>query len=111
MNRKDIDTAREVLVPIKPYFKGGYRLEYDGKYITLFGKDGRHEGFRYSEEEPVWYEEMVLVALVCEVRMATPAIKEVTESGIIIDLFSNSMHQRKEGKYPPEESKSWSRGV
>ena len=104
-------TEKEVLVPIKPYFKGDYRIEYDGKYICLFGKDARNEGFVYSEEEPIWYEERVLVPIVCEIRNANPVIKEVTEKEIIIDLFSNPMHQRKEEKFSPEESKSWSRDI
>src|SRR6056297_2676773 len=75
-----------IRIPIEPHFQGGYRLEYDGKYITLFGEDNIYEGFRFSDDEPVWYEEMVLISCVLEVRNATPIIKEVTDSVIVIDL-------------------------
>ena len=75
-----------IRIPIEPHFAGDYRLEYDGKYITLFGKDNRYEGFRFSEDQPIWYEEMVLISCVLEVRKATPTIKEVTDTEIVVDL-------------------------
>ncbi len=73
-------------IPIEPHFAGDYRLEYDSKYITLFGKDNRYEGFRFSDEQPIWYEEMVLISCVLEVRKATPTIKKVTDKYITVDL-------------------------
>jgi len=45
-----------ISVPIEQHFAGGYRLEYDGKYITLFGKDNRHEQFRFSDDQEIFYE-------------------------------------------------------
>ena len=63
---------------------GEYRLEYDGKYISLFGLDTRYEGFRFSDEEPIWYEEQVLIPIVEEIRNARPEITETTESYILI---------------------------
>ena len=75
-----------IRIPIEPHFAGDYRLEYDGKYITLFGKDNRYEGFRFSDDQPIWYEEMVLIGCVLEVRKATPTINEVTDTEIIVDL-------------------------
>ena len=75
-----------IRIPIQPHFAGGYRLEYDGKYITLFGEDNRYEGFRFSDDHPIWYEEMVLISCVLEVRGATPTIKEVTDTEIVVDL-------------------------
>ena len=75
-----------IRIPIEPHFAGDYTLEYDGKYITLFGKDNRYEGFRFSDDQPIWYEEMVLIGCVLEVRKATPTIKEVTDTEIMVDL-------------------------
>jgi hypothetical protein len=73
-------------IPIEPHFAGDYRLEYDGKYITLFGRDKNYEGFRFSDDQEVWYEEMVLISCVLEVRNTTPTIKEVTDTEIVVDL-------------------------
>ena len=73
-------------IPIEPHFAGDYRLEYDSKYITLFGKDNRFEGFKFLDDQEVWYEEMVLIGCVLEVRKATPIIKEVTDKYITVDL-------------------------
>jgi hypothetical protein len=73
-------------IPIKSHFAGDYRLEYDSKYITLFGKDNRYEGVMFSGDEQAWYEEMVLISCVLEVRKATPIIKEVTDKYITVDL-------------------------
>jgi hypothetical protein len=75
-----------IRIPIEEHFAGDYRLEYDSKYITLFGKDRNYEGFRFSDDQPIWHEEMVLISCVLEVRNATPTIKEVTDTEIIVDL-------------------------
>lgn len=75
-----------IRIPIEPYFAGDYRLEYDGKHITLLGKDNRYEGFRFTDDQEVWYEEMVLISCVLEVSKATPAIKEVTDKEIVVSL-------------------------
>ncbi len=87
MNEVNNDSLHNVIrIPIEPHFAGDYRLEYDSKYITLFGKDNRYEGFRFSDDQPTWYEEMVLIGCVLEVRKATPTIKEVTDTEIVVDL-------------------------
>jgi len=87
MNEVNNDSLHNVIrIPIKPHFAGDYRLEYDGKYIALYGKDNRYEGFRFSDEQPIWYDEMVLIGCVLEVRKATPTIKEVTDTEIVVDL-------------------------
>ena len=75
-----------IRIPIEPHFAGDYRLEYDSKYITLFGKDRNYKGFRFSDDEPIWYEEMVLISCVLEVRNANPTIKKVTDTQIDVDL-------------------------
>ena len=80
------DLGAVIRIPIETHFAGGYRLEYDSKYITLFGKDKNYEGFRFSDDQPIWYEEMVLISCVLEVRNATPTIKEVTDTEIVVDL-------------------------
>jgi hypothetical protein len=76
---------KEVRLPILPHYAGDYRLEYDGKYITLFGADNRYKGFNMNKNDDVWYEEMVLVPCVIEARNARPKIKEVTETEIVIN--------------------------
>lgn len=61
---------------------GSYRLEYDGKYITLFGRDKEYPVFNImggGEQCPDEYEEMVLLPVVEEIRNATPEI--VAEDG------------------------------
>jgi hypothetical protein len=73
-------------IPIEPHFAGDYRLEYDSKYITLFGKDNRYEGFIFTDDQDIWYEEMVLISCVLEVRKSTPTIKEITDKYITVDL-------------------------
>lgn len=75
-----------IKLPILDYYVGDYRLEYDGKYITLFGKDKNYEGFNFHKDDPVWYEEMVLISCVMEVRNAHPKIIRVTDTEIIIEL-------------------------
>jgi hypothetical protein len=75
-----------VKVPIKEYYAGGYRLEYDGKYITLFGKEKTYPGFKFYEDDEDWFEEMVLISCVAEIRHASPEIIEVTDKEIIIKL-------------------------
>ena len=74
-----------VKIQILPNYNGNYRLEYDGKYITLFGEDKNYKGFVYGEGKE-WFEEMVLVPVVAECRNATPEIKEVTDKHIIVAL-------------------------
>lgn len=54
---------KEVRVHIKQHFAGGYRLEYDGKYITLLGKDNRDLVNAYADSTPAEYEERVLTPL------------------------------------------------
>jgi hypothetical protein len=73
-------------IPIEPHFAGDYRLEYDSKYITLYGKDNRYESNSYCQPEPPEYEKMVLISCVLEVRKATPTITEVTDKYITVDL-------------------------
>lgn len=38
-------------VPIESYYAGNYRLEYDGKYITLLGRDKNYKCFSFSEDK------------------------------------------------------------
>ena len=83
VNIKDIE---RIHIPIKDHYAGGYRLEYDSKYITLFGKDRRYKGFKFNESDEDWYEEMVLIPCVEEVRNASPFIESVTDKEIVIKL-------------------------
>lgn len=79
-----------VKIPMKYYYAGDYRLEYDGKYITLFGRHRAYKGFKFSEDQEDWYEEMVLVPLVAECRRCLPTIEEITTNEIIVALNTYS---------------------
>lgn len=68
-------------IPILPNYGEGYRLEYDGKYITLYGKDKRYK-CTFGDD----YEEMVLIPIVEEIRNAAPEIIEINENYITIYL-------------------------
>lgn len=72
----------------KEEWAGDYRLEYDGKYITLLGKDKRYKQFKFDQGEPDSYDEMVLLSVVKEVRNAKPSIVKQTEDNIYISLQS-----------------------
>ena len=64
-------------IPIEPHFAGGYRLEYDSKYVVLFGRDRRYKAYALGKIEGDFnYEEMILDSLVAEVRNANPKIKK-----------------------------------
>lgn len=75
---------KEIIVPIEPHFAGNYRIEYDGKYTTLFGRDRRYKGLKFNDDDDDWFEEMVLIPVVFEARNADPEIREVTQSEIFI---------------------------
>jgi hypothetical protein len=53
--------TRVIRIPILDFYAGGYRLEYDGKYITLFGRDKNYKGFKFNDADEDWFEEMVLI--------------------------------------------------
>lgn len=82
----DLHKADVIRIPIEPHFAGGYRLEYDGKYITLFGRDKNYTGFKFSEEQEDWYEEMVLIPVVVERRSICPEIISVDEQWISVRM-------------------------
>lgn len=75
-----------IRIPIEPHFAGGYRLEYDGKYVTLFGRDKNYAGFKFSEEQEDWFEEMVLISCVVERRNISPKIILVTDRFIYVEM-------------------------
>jgi hypothetical protein len=78
---QQLNIADVIRIPILSYYGGGYRLEYDGKYITLFGKDKNYKCM-FGDE----YEEMVLIPIVEEIRNAEPEITEITNTEIIVSL-------------------------
>lgn len=77
---------KTVSVKIEPHFAGDYRLEYDGKYITLFGKDNRYDMEGLMGCPKGTYDEMVLIPIVEEIRHANPEIQSFNENEIIINL-------------------------
>ncbi len=77
---------RIIQIPIEPHFAGDYRLEYDGKYVTLLGKDNRYDLEGIFGAPKGTYDEMVLVPVVVEARGISPEIIEINETSIIISL-------------------------
>lgn len=80
---------KTIEVEIEPHFAGDYRLEYCGKYISLYGRDRNFKQFQFHPvSNPVdeMFEEMILIPVVIEVRNANPQIIEITSDKIIIDL-------------------------
>lgn len=75
-----------ITIVIKEHWAGNYRIEYDGKYITLYGKDKNYKVFNFNENDKEDYEEMILVPIVEEVRNVEPKIVRVTDKEIIISL-------------------------
>lgn len=77
----------EIKVQVEPHWLPPYRLEYDGKYITLFGKDKNYPIPDYfNSGENMGFEEMVLVPCVEEVRKARPIIKSFDDNEVVIEL-------------------------
>ncbi|WP_209328928.1 hypothetical protein [Lunatimonas salinarum] len=85
-NEQAFCLTRVIRLPIFDYFAGGYRLVYDGKYITLYGRDKNYKGFKVNDKHEDWFEEMVLIPVVMEIRNANPQIIEVTDTEIVFDL-------------------------
>lgn len=84
---EELNLGNVIHIPIEPHFAGDYRLEYDSKYVVLFGKDKRYKAYAFGKLEGDFnYEEMILDSLVAEVRNANPKIKKVTDKHIEIDL-------------------------
>ena len=79
--KPQLTIPRVIRIPILSSYDGGYRLEYDGKYITLYGKDKNYKCM-FGDD----YEEMVLIPIVEEIRNAEPEIIETTDSEIVVSL-------------------------
>ena len=79
--KSQLTTPRVIRIPILSNYGGGYRLEYDGKYITLYGKDKDYKCI-FGDD----YEEMVLIPIVEEIRNAEPEITEITDTEIVVLL-------------------------
>ena len=79
--KPQLTIPRVIRIPILSNYGGGYRLEYDGKYITLYGKD---KGYKCMFGDD--YEEMVLIPVVEEIRNAEPEIIETTDMEIVVSL-------------------------
>jgi hypothetical protein len=80
-----IGTIRRI--KIEPYFAGEYRLEYDGKYVSLFGKNKDYDLSGLFGAPEGTYDEGVLVPVVAEIRNANPKIIEVTDTEIVVSLI------------------------
>lgn len=88
------DQNRRVRVPILENYCAPYKLEYDGKYVTLLGGDKNYRRQTYGSTESDQFEEMVLVPVVAEIRNAEPVISEITGEYIYIDLFDLKLQEK-----------------
>jgi len=79
--KPQLTIPRVIRIPILSNYGGGYRLEYDSKYITLYGKDKNYKCM-FGDG----YEEMVLIPVVVEIRNAEPEIIETTDTEIVVSL-------------------------
>jgi len=76
-----------IRIPIEPHFAGKYRIEYDGKYVSLYGLDNRYDMAGLYGAPEGTFDEMVLIPVVAEVRNASPEIVSVTDDFVEIRLF------------------------
>ena len=79
----------QIKIKIEPHFAGDYELKYDGKYLTLFGKDKTYPIWPMGKGNTYFssgYEVMVLIPVVIEQRGIAPEIIEVTDEFITIEL-------------------------
>lgn len=70
----------------EPNWIGGFRIEYDGKYIALFGKDREYPGWGYGDQNEVWYEEMCFGGAFAEGRNLSPEIVKETDEFVYINI-------------------------
>ena len=64
--------VHKIIIPRESHWMEPFRIEYDGKYITLFGKDANYQVPDYGGHGQIEYEEMVLVPVVEEIRNIMP---------------------------------------
>ena len=81
-----MDNEDIILINIEPHFAGDYRLEYDGKYITLYGLDSNYKSPCYGRPNEYYLEEMVLHPCIFEGRGLKPKILTVTDEYITVKL-------------------------
>ncbi len=77
-------------IRIEPHFAGNYRIEYDGKYVSLYGLDNRYDMAGLFGTPEGTFDEMVLIPVAMEVRDASPVIRAVTEKFIEIEIFNKN---------------------
>lgn len=83
MNQPDI-----IKHEIKSHYKGSYRIEYDGKYVELYGLNSNHELMCYGSLEDTYYDETRL-AFITECRRCNPEIIKIDSNYIYIRLNIN----------------------
>jgi hypothetical protein len=73
-----------ILIKREDNWEEPFRIEYDGKYITLFGRDKNYVVPDYRGHGQIEYEEMVLVPVVEEIRNIIPQSAECDAHSILI---------------------------
>lgn len=78
---------KKLRVKIKPNWLPPFRIEYDGKYVTLFGRDKNFpETMFHNPGDPIEYHTMVLVPVLIEIRNVNPKIIGETKEELLISL-------------------------
>ena len=73
-------------IPRESNWLGNFRIEYDGKYIGLMGKDKNYPCWFVPDDQPAEYEEMCFGGSFAEGRNLSPEITEVTDKYIYINI-------------------------
>jgi hypothetical protein len=103
----------ELKIKIESNWNGNYHLQYDGKYITLWGYDKNqpiNQVINHGGEDE--YEPVILVPVVLEIQNACPEIIKMDEGYIYIDTdggdVSDEQIQEAMGDMnTPEAIKEW----
>jgi hypothetical protein len=74
----------KILLKREENWEEPFRIEYDGKYITLFGKDKNYVVPDYGGHGQIEYEQMVLVPVVEEIRNIIPKYANCDKNDIEI---------------------------
>ena len=84
-----MDSWHTEVVKIKPNWLPPFRLTYDGKYVSLYGRDKNYPVLGYGSTEKKEYEEILLVPIVIEVRKCRAEITKISNTEIEIELFTH----------------------
>ena len=71
-------------------YNGGYSIEYDGKYIHLYGNESEPYWFKFRPDDPDEFDRTFL-CIVTEIRNANPDIIGEDDEFIYIETNTDSV--------------------